>query len=266
MQPGSLQNLCVEVKPKFSKPFLVPAWYRPRKYEHETLNELEILLKTIENENKEIIVIGDVNCNDSHIEDKNKVIDHFRGLYRQFQIKQVIKFPIRSALTSQTLTDHFASDRPSHIIDSGVFTTGFSDHDLICGIRKISSRINLEPKIIKSRQLKNYDPERFIKELHTVDWESILQINDVNIMSLQREREFIRVLDNHAPIRQRKVRNSYAHYIDMDFKHKMLLRDFYKKRFNKTKNPEDWKLFQNFRNTTNVEKRKKKKIFYSQTK
>ena len=73
----------------------------------------------------------------------------------------------------------------------------------------------------------------------------------------------IRVLDNHAPIRQSKVRNSYAPYIDRDLKHNMFLRDLYKQRFNKTKNPEDWKLFQTFRNITNVEKRKKKKTFYS---
>ena len=52
-------------------------------------------------------------------------------------------------------------------------------------------------------------------------------------------------------------------YIDRDLKHNMFLRDFYKQRFNKTKNPEDWKLFQTFRNITNVEKRKKKKTFYS---
>ena len=45
--------------------------------------------------------------------------------------------------------------------------------------------------------------KRFIKELQTVDWEFILQINDVKIMSLQWEIEFIRVLDNHALIRQR---------------------------------------------------------------
>ena len=82
-------------------------------------------------------------------------------------------------------------------------------------------------------------------------------------MSLQWEREFIRVLDNHAPIRQRKVQNSYAPYIDRDLKHNMFLRDFYKQRFNKTKNPEDWKLFQTFRNITNVEKCQKKKTFYS---
>ena len=67
------------MKPKFSKPFLVLAWYRNTKYEYETLNELEILLKTIENENKKIILIGDVNCNDLI-----KVIDHLLGLYRQY--------------------------------------------------------------------------------------------------------------------------------------------------------------------------------------
>ena len=105
--------------------------------------------------------------------------------------------------------------------------------------------------------------KRFIKELQTVDWESIFQINDVDIMSEQWEREFICVLDNHAPICQRKVRNSYAPYIDRDLKHKMFLRDFHKKRVKKTKNLEDWKFFQNFRNITNVEKRKKKKNFYS---
>ena len=59
-------------------------YLQPPKYEHETLNELEILLKTIENENKEIILMGDVNCDNLHIEDRSKVIDHLRGLCRQF--------------------------------------------------------------------------------------------------------------------------------------------------------------------------------------
>ena len=62
---------------------------------------------------------------------------------------------------------------------------------------------------------------------------------------------------------QRKVRNSYAPYTDKELKHKMFMRDFYKKRFSKTKNTDDWKFYQDFRNTANVEKRKKKKAFYS---
>ena len=38
--------------------------YRPPKYESETLVEMETLLKALENEKKEIILIGDLNCND----------------------------------------------------------------------------------------------------------------------------------------------------------------------------------------------------------
>ena len=61
LQHGSLEIMCIELKRKFSKAFLVLAWYRTLKYEHETLNELDILLKTIENENKEIILMENVN-------------------------------------------------------------------------------------------------------------------------------------------------------------------------------------------------------------
>ena len=82
-------------------------------------------------------------------------------------------------------------------------------------------------------------------------------------MSLEWEKEFIRVLDKHAPIRQCKVRNSYVPYIDKELKHKMFMRDFYKKRFSKTKITDDWKFYQHFRNTADVEKCKKKKAFYS---
>ena len=54
LQCSNLEILCIEMKPKFSKPFLVLAWYRPPKYEHETLDEIEILLKTVENETKRL--------------------------------------------------------------------------------------------------------------------------------------------------------------------------------------------------------------------
>ena len=44
--------------------------------------------------------------------------------------------------------------------------------------------------------MKNYDPTKFRKELQQVDWESIIELNDVNAMSLEWEKEFIRVYRN----------------------------------------------------------------------
>ena len=82
-------------------------------------------------------------------------------------------------------------------------------------------------------------------------------------MSSEFENYFVSALDKHAPIRQHKVRNSYAPYIDHELRHKMFLRDFYKSRYKKTNDPEDWKQFQNFRNKINTERRKKKTDYFN---
>ena len=47
---------------------------------------------------------------------------------------------------------------------------------------------------------------------------------------------------------------------------KMLLWDFYKSRYKKTNDPEDWKQFQHFRNKINTERRKKKTEYFNKIK
>ena len=66
---------------------------------------------------------------------------------------------------------------------------------------------NKAPKIIRSRNLKHNNKEAFRKDLANADWESIMEVSDVNIMYAEWEKLFINILDKHAPIRQRKVRN-----------------------------------------------------------
>ena len=207
--------------------------------------------------------MGDVNCNDLDIEGKNRILVSLRNMYHTYQLKQPIKFPTQSTLSSQTLIDNFATNQSKFITEPGVFTTGFSDHDLVFGIRKISTGINREPKVVKTRKLKNYNPEKFRQNLRQVNWKNILKLSDVNEMSLECEKQFSSVLDWHAPYRQCKVRKTYAPYIDKDLGHKMFLRDLYKKRFNKSKSHEDWKQFQQLRNAVDREKPKKKREYFS---
>ena len=99
---------------------------------------------------------------------------------------------------------------------------------MIFGIRKVSSRINREPKIIKTRQLKHYDAQEFRDDLRKIDWEATLEHGDIDKISCEWESKFLSVLDKHAPFRQRKVRNSHPAYIDKDLRHKMFLPDLHK--------------------------------------
>ena len=129
------------------------AWYRPPNYETETLTKVNTLLETLEKEQKETLLIGDVNCNDLDLVGKNNVLETLHNLYHEYQLKELIRSPTGSILTSQTFIDHSATNKPKLIINFGVFTTGFSDNDLIFVTRKVLSRVNREPKIIKSCQL-----------------------------------------------------------------------------------------------------------------
>jgi exonuclease III len=60
--PENVEALCLEVRKPKSKPVLVSTWYRPPDWNIELLECFEICLKTIDDENKEIIITGDFNC------------------------------------------------------------------------------------------------------------------------------------------------------------------------------------------------------------
>ena len=87
---GSMESICIEVKPKCSKSFFIVVWYRPPKYETQTVIEMETLLNALDNENKDIILIGDINCDDLPIDEKSTMIRKLRDPYRVCQMKQLI--------------------------------------------------------------------------------------------------------------------------------------------------------------------------------
>ena len=146
---------------------------------------METLLNPLNNEKEEIILIGDINFDDLPIDEKSTMRRKLRDLYRVYQMKQLIKEPTRSAITTATIIDHYATNKPNLIISFGVFASGFSDQNMILGIRKVSSLFKRKPKIIKTWQLKHYDAQKFREDLWKVDWESIFEHEDVNIMSLE---------------------------------------------------------------------------------
>ena len=105
-----------------------------------------------------------------------------KNIYTNCQFKQKIRTSTRVTDKTSTLIDHLATNRPSHIIKSGIVITGISDHDMVYGMRKISCKTNNAPKIIKSRQLKNYNKDLFKKDLANAYWESIMEIKNIHDM------------------------------------------------------------------------------------
>ena len=177
---------------------------------------------------KEIIILGDTNCDDLPVEDKNTVIKNLRAFYGEYHIKQLMRKSTRVTNRSDTLIDHFLTNAPKFIIKSGVKTIGFSDHDLIYGLREITAVTTKEPKLIKYRSLKHYDPNKFREDLMDTEWTRSLGLKDIHQCSREWERKFDDLLNKHPPFKHRNVRNTYTPYIDNELRQKMFRRDLFK--------------------------------------
>ena len=59
----ALELLCIEVRKQKSKPFLIATWYRPPNSSNDFFQKFEHFVKLVDDENIEIIIAGDLNCN-----------------------------------------------------------------------------------------------------------------------------------------------------------------------------------------------------------
>ena len=58
-----MELLCIEVIPKHAKPFFVVCWYRPPDSKVDKFQDLENVISYLETFQKEIIFLGDTDCN-----------------------------------------------------------------------------------------------------------------------------------------------------------------------------------------------------------
>ena len=98
----------------------------------------------------------------------------------------------------------------------------------------------------------------------SIKWDKIINLDNLHQCSREWERNFVNILDKHAPFKHRKVRNNYASYIDHELRHKMFLRNLYKKKHSKYGDANDWITYKNLKNEVNVMMNSKRKSYFSQ--
>jgi hypothetical protein len=148
------------------------------------------------------------------------------------QFEQLIKEPTRVTEISKTQIDLAFTNQPEIVFNFGVDHIGISDHSLIFIQRKISIH-RKAPKIIKTRQFKNYNVGDFKHDL-AINLQTISLTNDPDEMWDEWRHIFPTVVDMRAPPITRKVRSEYAPWITSEIKNLMHRRDFLKRKAVKT--------------------------------
>ena len=134
-----LEIICIEVEPPNSRSFLVLAWYRPPSDPVVSFDKLEKVLSFLDKEGKEIILLGDTNCDltpkqaEQPIDNNSK---HMLDLHELFSFKQLVEEPTRVTLRTSSIIDHIATTCARNIVKSGMHEVSMNDHYVSSSLSK----------------------------------------------------------------------------------------------------------------------------------
>ena len=106
---------------------------------------------------------GDFNCTLLQLTKKPHTT-LFIDIMDVYQLKQIIQQPTRITENSETLIDVFITNNPEKNSFSGALPLGVSDKNLIYACIRITFN-KLQPKVIHSRNFRNYRKDYFCAEL-----------------------------------------------------------------------------------------------------
>ena len=238
--------------------------------DNESFAALRNLLYAVDAEGKEIILIGDTNCDLKHR--KDGCTKSIKSIYSAFQFEQLLNYYTRVAVmekdgaphTSKTLVEHFATNRPNYIMSANVLKLRMVDHYLIFARRKINATRLIDKQInqVKTRSLRNYDKQLFLDELSTIDWNEILARTngDPDLMASVFNNVISSLLEVHAQLKRRKVPSNHAPWITAKLKNLMKERDLAKKR--SEKDASYWSDYKKLRNKVTCELLRRVQEYY----
>ena len=255
-----LEFLCIEIQKPKAKPFLISNWYRPPNSPIELSDKFEVLLAKIEAENVESNILGDINCDMMAVTPANET-RHLIELCELFQYTQLIKEPTRVISSTKSLIDLFLTNEPVKFATSCVSPIGCSDHSLIYVSRKLTCPRSI-PRIIESRQYKNFVTDDFVNDMALVPWDIIEQIDNPTGAWEVWKQSFLAVANLHAPVKKRRVRNSNAPWLTPEIKRLMWERDRIKRIAIVTSDQLKWAEYRRLRNRVNHSIKASKSNYY----
>ena len=189
---------------------------------------------------------------------------------------QLVKAPTRFQfnsvrnITNISLIDHIYTNSKDRCSNVSVIPFGDSDHDIVKYIR-YSKPPPAPAKTVRKRSYKNFDQEKFLADLRSIDWTGVYSSQDVDIAVGVFTRLFTQALNQHAPWVIYQQRKRYAPWVTEATKNLMKNRDNLKKKAEDFALAGDddaaaqaWKEYKKLRNKLNNRKKFEEKLFKSE--
>ena len=229
LSPNNLEYLTVEISKPRSKPFLVSIWYRPPQSSLDLFSTFERIIDKIDAENLELYLMGDLNCNLlTEVVSNNS--SHLLNIIDIYGLSQLITESTRVTQYSSTLIDLCLTNSPDKISKSGVINISVSDHSAIYLTRKVAHLRSNMHKTVEVRQLKIFNDAEFLRDLRMIDCKRVTTHNNPNEMWDLWKHLLASVIDKHAPLRTKRVKNKRSPWITNELLHEIHKRDSLKRK------------------------------------
>ena len=225
------------------------------------LEHFEIFLHKAEQENKDLIVTGDLNCN-LLLAEGNIQTKKLKDLMQIYQLRQHITTPTRITTDTQSLIDIILTKvDDTKTCNSGVVHVGISDHSLVYICRKIGI-LKKSPKLVETRQFKHFNALRFQNDLSKA-FSAFSNFNDVNKAWETWKEIFLDIANQHAPLRLRRVKSEYSPWMNNEIKKLSHHRDYLKKKAVRLKSSYYFEAYKQCKNQLNRCIKETKKLYYN---
>ena len=240
-----MEIIWLEINFKNCKSFVAGVLYRPpdsSKYSNKNfLKSLSDVLNKISYEDKETILMGDINC--YYLKDN----DHreIKNLFVFYGYKQLIEKATRITETSETLIDVILTNSPETIRNYKTILSSNSDRDIIAVIRK-KSTLKYSQRTIYSRNYKNYNTYVIKNELRNVNWEHVTSCRGSNICWQHIKDILLKYVDTHSSLTKKMIKGKPYPWLTEEIKKQMNDRDGLLRKARRSKNHNDWIRYKTF--------------------
>ena len=102
----------------------------------------------------------------------------------------------------------------TNISQSGVIDIGLSDHCMIYCTRKLKRDYIAKHNNVTFRSMKDYSKAEFILKLSEVNWNCVLQCEDVNVAWNSFKTVFVNIIDSLAPMKRARFKQRSEPWFD----------------------------------------------------
>ena len=180
---------------------------------------------------------------------------------KPFGLKQLIKSPARVTPNTSTLIDHILTNTNGKITECGLINIGLSDHQMIFCTKKIKKEKLGDHKQISFRYFKTYSVDEYKKALGKVTSPNYEKYHNINMAYNNFFQKLIEVVNNTAPLKTARIKNTRNEWFDKEVAKKLSKRDKLFKKFKSSRLNTDWEIYKEARNDIQRTIKQKKKQY-----